>query len=490
MSTPRSRIRTSFSIGRRWLIGLNVAISCLAFLALVVMVNYLSYRHFRRIHWTPDQRFQLSRLTMRLLDSLTNQVKVIVFFDTDNGLYGDVKGLLKEYQLTCPRLDIEYVDYVRAPNSAALTKVQYGLSAATDKDLIIIDSNGSRKIVYAKELSDYDFSGLFSDQGAKRTAFKGERAITSAILAVTESRQFKAYYLTGHGEHDLNAEDSLGGYWLFAQLLQEKKISLQPLSLQTNDVPGDCQLLVIAGPQYTFSADELEKVDEYLNRGGRAFFLLTNPLASRMRIGLERLLLKWGVEEGDDLVLDRAEAKADQEKVLFISRFGQHDIVAPLVGARLGIITPHSIRQRSGASPAADTARVVELAFTSENGVARSRQARDEVKGAIPVMVAVEKGSIPGVSKDRGATRLVVVGDSYFLANGSIEFDANRDFANLAVNWLLDRAQLLDIGPRPVREYRLSMSESQMRNARWTLLGAVPGSVLMLGLLVWVRRRR
>src|SRR2546426_9355284 len=40
--------------------------------------------------------------------------------------------------------------------------------------------------------------------------------------------------------------------------------------------------------------------------------------------------------------------------------------------------------------------------------------------------------SIPGVAADRGSTRLVVVGDSFFLANAPIELDANRDFANLA----------------------------------------------------------
>ena len=103
--------------------------------------------------------------------------------------------------------------------------------------------------------------------------------------------------------------------------------------------------------------------------------------------------------------------------------------------------------------------------------------------------MAVEKGAIPGVAADRGSTRIVAVGDSYFLANANIDFDSNRDFANLAVNWLLDRSQLLEIGPRPIREYRISMTQSQMTTARWVLLAGMPGSVLLFGLLVWWRRR-
>jgi hypothetical protein len=46
------------------------------------------------------------------------------------------------------------------------------------------------------------------------------------------------------------------------------------------------------------------------------------------------------------------------------------------------------------------------------------------------------------------------------------------------------------IGPRPVTEFRLMMTRVQQRNARWLLLGALPGAVLVLGGLVWLRRRK
>jgi ABC-type uncharacterized transport system involved in gliding motility auxiliary subunit len=106
-------------------------------------------------------------------------------------------------------------------------------------------------------------------------------------------------------------------------------------------------------------------------------------------------------------------------------------------------------------------------------------------------MVAVEKGAIKGVITERGATRMVVVGDSVFLGNLQIDSQANRDFAAAAVNWLLERTQLLaGVGPRPVTQYRIVMTRAQMHQAQWILLGALPGSVALLGGLVWLRRRR
>jgi hypothetical protein len=108
-----------------------------------------------------------------------------------------------------------------------------------------------------------------------------------------------------------------------------------------------------------------------------------------------------------------------------------------------------------------------------------------------PLMVAVEQKSIAGVVNPRGNTRIVAVGDSVFLGNYYIEGSGNRDFLGYAVNWLLDRPSLLQgIGPRPVTEFRLLMTQTQRREVRWLLLGALPSVVLLLGGLVWLVRRK
>jgi hypothetical protein len=108
-----------------------------------------------------------------------------------------------------------------------------------------------------------------------------------------------------------------------------------------------------------------------------------------------------------------------------------------------------------------------------------------------PLAVAVEKGNVKGVITERGTTRIVAVGDSIFLTNHQIESAGNRDFAHLAVNWLLERTQLMQgLGPRPVGEYRITLAAQQRHTVQWLLLGALPGAVLIFGGLVWLRRRK
>ena len=207
----------------------------------------------------------------------------------------------------------------------------------------------------------------------------------------------------------------------------------------------------------------------------------------RETTGLERILAKWGVEVGTRVIQDPDNfvfSRHDMKVVLFNQK---HPLVNPLLASGLYVRMPRAVGKLKSGAPAADAPRVEELAFTGPRAVA-GNSGRPQV---FPLMVAVEKGAIQGVLTERGATRIVVAGDSYFLANAWIDSAGNRDFAGYAINWLLNRAQLLEgIGPRPVNEYKIVMSNSQLQRAQWTLLAVLPGSVLMLGGLVWLRRRK
>ncbi|HMJ91975.1 MAG TPA: LPXTG cell wall anchor domain-containing protein, partial [Candidatus Acidoferrum sp.] len=92
---------------------------------------------------------------------------------------------------------------------------------------------------------------------------------------------------------------------------------------------------------------------------------------------------------------------------------------------------------------------------------------------------------------ERGSTRIVALGDSTFWANTLIESDANREFAASTVNWLVQQGLLLGEIPRQqIRTYKLTITNVEMRNSRWLLLAGMPGAVMLIGVFVWMRRRK
>src|SRR5262249_43069790 len=133
--------------------------------------------------------------------------------------------------------------------------------------------------------------------------------------------------------------------------------------------------------------------------------------------------------------------------------------------------------------------KVQEIAFTSARAYMAGDPRRDPHR--FPLIAVVDPGDLRGVVTERGTTRMVITGDSIFLANRPIHSAENRAFARYALNWLLDQTQLLPgLGPRPIVEYRVLMTQRQMQEAQWVLLGAMPLAILVLGGVVWLRRRR
>jgi hypothetical protein len=492
----------SFSLARRSGVFLNMAIALSAVLALVVMVNYLALRHSKRFILSGNPELRLSPRTLQVLAQLTNTVHVTVYYDSDDDLYSRVIGLLKEYQFASPKIEVERVDYIRDVAAARMVKAKYGLSQVSDKNLVIFDcANGGKRMVSSGDLSDYDVSNVIQgrDREVRRTHFRGELAFTSALFSISTARPLKAYFLTGHGEHDAESTDQAIGYSKFAAVLKDEcNIPGERLALLTApEVPADCNLLIIAGPKDPFSKDELAKLQKYLDQGGR-MLVLFNYYSLGKPTGLEKLLAQNDVVVGNNLVVDKGNSLTLTGGAILPSLQGSHPIVARLQNSHVCLYLPRSIHQAKSSSPRSGGAEGEELLFTGPNsitfndvrGSAPQPNPSLDVRGPAPLMTVVERGAVPGVSADRGATRLAVVGDSFFLQNDGIESVANRDFAAAVANWLVNQNVLLsDVAPRPIKHYQITMTQTQLSVARWILLVGLPGGVLLLGALVWWQRR-
>jgi ABC-2 type transport system permease protein len=486
-----TKSQPSFSPGRRWKIGLDVAVRTALVLAVAVMVNYLSAHFFKRFYLSSQTRVQLSSQTLDILRSLTNHVDVTLYYDTKDpaDFYSDVVALLNEYRSANRRLSLKTVDYVRDAGEAQKIKEQYNLNSPTDKNLVIFDAGDKHiKIVNGDALTQVTLEQVPNPKERefrrKPVAFNGEQAFTSVLLAVTSTKPFKAYFLQGHGEPALDDSGNLG-YLKFGSILAQNYIATENLELTgDNPVPMDCNLLIIAAPAVPLSAPELQKIEKYLADGGRLFVLFNYASVNRPT-GLEPILQDWGVNVFSDFVKDRNNATDD----VIVRKFSSHPVVNPLTQLALQVIRPRCVARMDWQNPPANAPQVDELAFSSDNSVLVSDPAAPP--RSYPLMVAVEKKPVAGVANPRGNTRMIVAGDSIFLGNYCIEAGGNRDFVSYAANWLLDRTTLLKgIGPRPVTEFRLLMTRPQQREVRWLLLAALPGAVLLFGCLVWLARRK
>jgi len=500
MSMPdETPFRSSFTPRRKWGVGFDLFIRTLAVGAVLVLLNFLAGTFFHRQYLSETTKTELSPRTHRVIESITNKVEVTIYYDRQDEFYPAVAGLLREYQALNPNINVTTVDYFNDAADAVRIKREFKLPEATKEDernFVLFKSGTETRVIPGNVLTDtqVEIDQEHKTYRRRAIAFKGETAFTAMILAVTSPQPLKAYVLQGHGEHDIDSGDELRGYLDFKSLLQQNAVKVEPLELGgTNMVPADCNLLVVAGPRSVIPPITLAKISQYLDEGGRLFALF-NYEGANQNSGLEQLLAaKWNVLVTDGVVQDPANAlnsiKATPGADVTVGVSSQHPAVRGLINYNLNFFPPRVVGKKPSDQNTADAPTITELLKTADTARLVNYPALAPTN--FPLAVAVERRSVPGVATGRGNTRMIIVGDSFFLANEHMKFLANRDFAHYALNWLLDRPQFTaGIGPKPFVEFRVVLTEKQMGNLSWLLLGAVPGSVLLFGVLVWWRRRK
>ena len=483
----------SFSARHRWKIAIDVAVRTLLVVSIVVMVNYLATLFYHRFYLSHQRNGGLNSITLAVLHSLTNHISITLFYDKSDDFFPDVRNLLDEYREKNANISYTVVDYNRDPAKAEVVRQKYQLNSPKAKNLFIFECDGRVKVGSGEQLIDYKEKGFNKDKKLEigPVAFRGEQLFTGMILALENPQPLKAYFLHGDGEPSV-LDTGEYGYQAFASVLAQNYISSANLQISPGDeIPMDCALLVVAGPAGEASAIpdyELQAIDHYLAQGGCLFALFSFRWIQPAS-GLEPILKRWGVSVGADEIRDLKHSSTKAGQDLLVTDFSDHPIVNPLSRSTLQMLLPRPVQSLVNSTTPPGAPTVTELAFSGPESTLVPDTA--EPARPYPLMAAIEQKPVAGVAGVRGNTRIVVTGDSLFLTNFLMPYAANRDFLGYAINWLVDRPQLLkNIGAHPLTEYRLNLSVSQQTQSRWLLLAAIPGSVLLFGGIIWFVRRK
>ena len=473
----------------RFWIHLNTSTAFLLVAVIVLMLNYLSYRHYYRADWSERQLYSLSSKTTGLLDTLEESIKVTVFFQPGNVLYEDIHNLLREYRFHTDQLNIQWVDPDRDIAQTEELAVKYEV---TEPNVVVFDYAGRSKYVRADEIAQIDASSGVP----KILAFKGEQAFSSAIQGVVQQTVPAVYFLTGHGERDIENFDRRTGFSGVAQLIERDNVDVRTLELSVEKkIPADCAVLIVAGAAQSMSPAESDLIRTWLQRSGRLLVLADALQAS----GLEPLLREWGVLLRNDVVVDPARTLTGRE--VFVSAYNIHPVTEKLSTTAAIFHLPRSVQPDTTQlrRMAADRPQVSPLALSSDSSWSESQpdqspakydEGTDDQLGPASLAVAVEKGSSTGrLDMQIRPARIIVFGDSGFVSNGGLTGGDTSLFMS-SLNWLLDREQLMAIPPKELEDTRLQLTRNDIRTLLLCIVWGIPLLAAVPGILLWIVRRK
>jgi ABC-type uncharacterized transport system involved in gliding motility auxiliary subunit len=451
---------------RRTRYGLHAVFYSLLLIGLLVLINFLSTRHHYRWDLTEAKVFSLSPQTVKVIGGLNQDLRIYGFFE--KGENPRVTDLIKSYTYQSPRVKFTPVDPDRSPELAKQFKIQ---------------QMNTLHLSYGQE------SANVTDGS--------EEAITNAIIKLTKATKKNVLFLTGHGEPKLDARDSPQGYAAAKAALENENYQVKEFLLSTQEkVPAETSLLIVAAPEKPLLEQETAAIDDYLKNGGRLLALLPSPGGD----SLKGLLKGWGVDVGDDIVVDQV-VRLFAGPTLGVEPIAQsynnaHPITREFNERTLFPLV-RSVEPASESKEKLDATSLVQTSASSwaekdVNGIFKQGRAAlgaEDKKGPISVAVAVSANLKKlGLDKD-GDAKLVVVGTAAFANNRYINIYFNRDFFLNSVNWLVGQEEMISIRARSVRSSRLQLTEAEGAAIFYLSFLILPEILLIIGLAVWWRRR-
>lgn len=479
------------------------AVSILAVVGMALVVNYLSYRIFKRVDLTQGSIYSLSRASINMVRELDDVVVVKGYVTRDlpfpyNAHSKYLLDLLAEYRA----------------NSRG--KVRFELiNPAEQEEKMEARRQGVLPLQFTEVKADkYEvregYMGvvfLYEDKREVIPVVESigtlEYDITSKIKKLTSKAMKAIGFTTGHGEVDLS---ELGQV---EQSLRER-LKIERVELKEKDIPAGLHSLLIVGPKERFEEGELRKIDSFIVRGGTAGFLLSKMdvdlntfMAKKVETNIDTLVENYGIEVKEGLVLDLR----NQTIGLTTTRGGfimrnfvpyppfpiatdvdkENPIVRELESVTLPFVSPleggESLVRSSERSWWEENPRVL-------NPLERLGPVGEKEKGPF-TLASVLIGKFRSLFRDEeGQSRIAVVGTSK-IAEGRFASPSSLAFFLNLIDWLVEDEDLISIRSKGVGERPLKELSPGRRTAVKQVNIFLPSLLLIgLGLGRWRARRR
>ena len=466
---------------QRSLRSANAVISTLLLAIFLVGLNWLHARHARVWDWTQNNRNSLSEQTQRILNDLKFDVTITYIYEGNlqRPEVSDALDLLRTYENRSSRVKLKILNAFAEPQRA--------------RDLI----NSARPILPLAILqrNDGNEAALSDEQKVRRrreVTVLDEANLSSALLKLSNPQTRTLQMLSGHGETPLWTGRGGGAFDALARDLgaQNYNVNLLSLAAPKMPIPKNSAAVLIIAPQSDLGENELQTLLKYWQNGGRLVFWL-GP-TPKIFVRWNRLLGAMGLQWQSGVVLDGAQTSdraevvrgaLDDSRLANLGGLNRHSI---LRGVKGDVLFPAAAVMGETSTPAA---RSVKPLFVS----GPRSYAREIVDPTSPrnaeMPTRVGPFLLSGAAENANRSRVLVVASADFASDRWAGEFGNRSFALAGINWGAGDEVLVSIPVRASVVNNLSMPDEIKRLSLWFSLFALPVGCLLLGALVWWKRR-
>ena len=470
-----------FKLDRKFRYGTFSTIMMLFAVVIFVLVNLLASEFNRTRDLTAEQLFSLTAQSLSFLGNLDQEVHLTYISRTgaDNPI---ISSLLEEYALASGFITVETRDPSISPAFIHELATRAGVESI-DEHSIVAQSAGRITVVLPRNMLGQEFN-WHTGQWVT-TSFNFEAEITRAIHYVSQGEPPIVYFVTGSGETELSPQ--------FISFLEAENFIIRDVNLVMEDVPYDADILYIAMPMRDFTEVKANRIIEFLQGGGNAFFMLGLNLEPFPN--LARVLDEYGLELGDFMVWEGDTRRFFGLPFNIFPNSVMHEITYDLHVRNIpnAIVVPVALGF-SGVRRA--TVDLSPLWITSEDSFGRVDleelsmvRTPDDIGGPFVLAATVEdnvwQDNVTTTTRIVATTSNIVHPDLMGVVGGG-----NWQFVVNSLRWMEGQPAGIWIPPRrPPGQTPLLLNEFQVNVRVVASMGLIPFSIIGIGAFVWFRRR-
>jgi ABC-type uncharacterized transport system involved in gliding motility auxiliary subunit len=461
------RIRTALT-GRQARYGSNALVLVLAFTGIIVVLNYIVYKNPKNWDLTEDKVNTLTDETLQVLDELDGDVTATGYF-TARASYPEeqAKDLLEKYkQASNGKLTYSFID----PESNPVMAQAAGITQ--DRTIVLQMGEQRESVTYASETD-----------------------LTGALIRLMSGEIRVAYFLTGHGEHDLEGTDE-GSYSYVKSTLESKNFQVKSLNLLSeNEIPADASLIVIAGPTVPLSQQEVDQLAAFSESGGGLIVMEEPPVLTNYGDAddplADYLSNTWGITLGNDMVVSPWKTE-NNEFLAVADQYTSHPITDKLEAVTTFYPTARSLQLNNELQGVTLTPLVLTAPYdttwaeTDMEALEQGSVTPDpetDIPGPITVAAAAENQTT--------SSCLVVIGDSDFASDFYFYSQLNGNVLINSADWATEQENLINLTPREqTQRFMLPPFPAYTNLVIFVAVFLLPGIFLAAGIWVWIGRRR
>ncbi len=477
---------------RRWGIALNVLVQLVLALTLFLLVNYLSYHHYRRFDLSPSRDYSLSEMTVNSLRKLSKDVTLTLIFTRDSDIMNDARTLVEEYRrVKRNRIHTEEIDPGRDIERAEQLKLRNGIILRGNG--ILVRVNDRSRFISEDELI---IKGLEGDRERPSLDFRGEEAVTSAILSLVEGGSHKFYCIIGKGT--ASGRDANPSFSALTELGRQQNIETAALNLtDVTEIPADASGIVFLGCRYDLAERELAMLQAYWEGKRAAILMLLDPSGDTPR--LRNFLSANGVTPRADRVLYAESTATGPRKEFSVQTVFLNG--SPISKAFNAVASRLSGQSQSldvrGDSPDLQARHIAVTPImdatdrywgTTDYLNELPVVGPSDTKPPVHLAASIERGFVSDERLRMDSSRMVIVGNAELL-NPELRLAVHQDFVSSCLNWMLNRGHITGITPKRKKNFRIELTEQQRRSIFQVSAMFLPCTALAFGLLISAHRR-